>query len=98
MHRETLVKRLKLLRPQLEAEGVRHLVLFGSRARGDNGPDSDIDLLVEVDPGARFSLLDLIGIEHLISDATGVRANAFMRRSLDTNFRASIEPDLVGIY
>lgn len=74
------------------------MVLFGSRARGDNRPESDIDFLLEVDPAAKFSLLDLVGVEHIVSDAIGMPANAFMRRSLDEKFRQSIESDLVAVF
>jgi len=49
---------------------VTKLAIFGSRARGDARPDSDLDVLVEVEPDSRFSMLDLIGVEHIIKDAT----------------------------
>ena len=65
---------------------------------GDNRPDSDIDLLVEVPETNSFSILNLIGVEHAVSDNLGLKANAVMRRSLRDNFRASIEPDIVDIF
>lgn len=98
MQKHELISTLKALRPQLEAEGVRHLALFGSRARGDNRPDSDIDLLVEVPEDSHFSILNLIGVEHIVGDTTGLPANAVMRRSLRDKFRASIEPDILEIF
>lgn len=93
-----MVQVLKTLEPALRAEGVTHVSLFGSRARGDNRQDSDIDLLVDVDPAKRFSILNLIGVEHIVSDATGMSANAFMRRSLDDGFRSTIAADLVTVF
>jgi len=44
--------------------GARNVRVFGSILRGDDRPDSDIDLLVEVEPGR--SLLDVIGLEQQI--------------------------------
>jgi len=41
-------------------DGARNIRLFGSAARGEDRPDSDLDLLVEMDPGR--SLLDLIAL------------------------------------
>lgn len=40
-------------RSQLRARGVRRIGLFGSFVRGEQRPDSDIDLLVEFEPGAK---------------------------------------------
>jgi len=91
---ETLI----VLRPTLRDEGVAHVALFGSRARGDHRPDSDIDLLIDVDPGCRFSLLNLVGIEHIVGDATGLSVNAVMRRSLDADFRKAAAADLIEVF
>jgi predicted nucleotidyltransferase len=41
--REVLIAELRALRPAFEREGVAHMALFGSRARGDNRPDSDVE-------------------------------------------------------
>jgi hypothetical protein len=98
MTKDELIETLITLRSAIEAEGVTHLALFGSRARGDNGPESDIDLLLEVDHESHFSLLDLIGVEHIVSDTTGLKANAVMRRSLSTGFRDSIKRDVVPVF
>lgn len=98
MNREQLIRKLLALRPELEAEGVKHVALFGSRAREDHSSRSDIDLLLDVDPDSRFSILDLVGVEHLVADTTGVAANAFMRRSLDENFRSTIRSEVVEVF
>lgn len=42
--------------------GVKRLALFGSILRDDFRPDSDVDILVEFQPGVRYSLLDLGGM------------------------------------
>ena len=49
--REQAVERLQCAAPQILAFGVRRLALFGSVARGEARPDSDVDLLVEFEPG-----------------------------------------------
>ncbi len=50
----------------LRAEGVAKLAIFGSRSRGDDRADSDLDVLIEVDPDASFSLLDLSGVALIV--------------------------------
>ena len=98
MEHSAIISELKRLRPALHAEGVAHLALFGSRARGDNRPDSDIDLIIDIDPERRFSLLNLVGVEHLVADATGIPANAFMRRSLDAGFAETIARESIPVF
>jgi predicted nucleotidyltransferase len=98
MEREQLIETLKELRPDLAAEGVTHLAIFGSRARGDHKPDSDVDLLVEVDPSKQFSILDIIGVQHHVTDRTGIATNALMRRSLRADFQRRIEKDIVEVF
>jgi predicted nucleotidyltransferase len=80
--REELLEELRGLKHEFARRGVTHVALFGSRARGDNGPDSDIDLIIEVSPGHKFSLIDLVGVGHLVEDHFGVRGDISMRRSL----------------
>jgi predicted nucleotidyltransferase len=98
MERTTLIERLNAIRPALRDEGVEHLALFGSRARHDHGPESDLDLLLEIGPEGRFSILNLVGVEQLVEEATGIPANAFMRRSLEPEFRQSIAGDVIEIF
>mgnify|MGYP001627837950 FL=1 len=93
-----LVQKLETLRPRLENEGVRHLILFGSQARGTANAQSDIDIAIDVEPQSRFSILNLVGIEQIVSDALGVPANAFMRRSLDQEFRTELDRDGIEIF
>jgi len=50
MDRDEIVAKLKAHEADLKAQGVAHAALFGSRARGDYRPESDIDILVELAP------------------------------------------------
>jgi len=53
--------------------GVLRLRVFGSWARGDAGPDSDLDLLVNVEPGT--SLFDMIGLQQDLEDLVGSKVD-----------------------
>jgi uncharacterized protein len=47
MKRGQIIATLKAAEPELRKRGIRHAALFGSIARGEERPDSDIDILVE---------------------------------------------------
>ena len=98
MGKEKIISILEMMKPLLQAEGVAHLDIFGSQARGDATPESDLDILVEVLPEFKFSILNLVGVEHIVEDAIGIHANAFMRRSLDEGFLHSISNDIVKVF
>lgn len=95
---QVLLDRLRALREHLRTQGITHLALFGSRARGDARPDSDIDLLIEVAAGRKFSLLDLVDIERQLSETTGLPVSIVMRRSLDPSFRDAIAKEVVEVF
>jgi predicted nucleotidyltransferase len=98
MTRRDIIEKIRSAAPALRAEGVTGLAIFGSRARDDARPDSDLDLLVEVAPDSRFSLLNLIGVQHIVTDVTGLAAQATMRRSLDAGMAKRIADDLERVF
>ncbi|MEA2892931.1 MAG: uncharacterized protein QOI05_3724 [Bradyrhizobium sp.] len=51
----------------LRARGVRRAALFGSVARGENRPGSDIDIMVEIDPEAHITVFDYVGLKEYIA-------------------------------
>ena len=89
--------KLRETAPALRAEGVTRLAIFGSRARGDAHADSDLDVLIDVDPEAKFSGLNLVGVEHIIKEATGLKAQA-MRRSIEPRFARRIADDVIEVF
>ncbi|MBW2031297.1 MAG: nucleotidyltransferase family protein [Deltaproteobacteria bacterium] len=54
-----------------EKNRIRRLSIFGSALRGDFGPESDIDVLVEFEPDARVGLIKLAGMEMELSEILG---------------------------
>lgn len=98
MDRLQLTEKIKSARKTLESEGVVHIALFGSRARGNYRDDSDVDILLDVLPNAKFSILNLVGVEEIITTATGLKSNAIMRRSLNDGFKISVAKDIIEIF
>jgi uncharacterized protein len=93
-----LIARIAAEQASLRSEGVAHIAIFGSRARGDARSDSDLDVLIDLNDGVRFSLLNLSGVALLIEDATGVPTQVVMRRSAPADFLSRIADDLVSVF
>jgi predicted nucleotidyltransferase len=72
--------------------GIRRLALFGSTLRGTSGPASDVDLLVDFEPGATPGLIALAAIEHELSALLGGRrVDLRTAGELSVYFRAEVE-------
>jgi len=69
MDRDEIIGKLKACEADLRARGVAHAALFGSVARGDNRPDSDIDIMIDIDPEASdsMSVYDCVGLKRYIA-------------------------------
>jgi uncharacterized protein len=67
MNRQYILARLRENESALRARGVMHVALFGSRARGDDRPDSDTDIMIEVDPEAHITVFDYVGLKEFIA-------------------------------
>ena len=67
MNRHDIIVTLRENEATLRARGVRHAALFGSRARGDNRPDSDIDIMIEFEPTAYVTVFNYAGLKDYIA-------------------------------
>ena len=75
MNRTEIIAKLTANAAALKARGVRHISLFGSRARGTNSDVSDIDLAVELDSAAGLSGYEIVGIEQELVAILGARVD-----------------------
>ena len=95
MTRDDVLSVLRDHRPQLEAQGVMHAALFGSLARGEQGPDSDIDIMVEFDPEAKVGLFGYSGIILYIQDLFEYAVDVAQRDALKAHVRPGAERDAI---
>jgi hypothetical protein len=91
MRKQEAVSVLRAQTDAVRALGATSLYLFGSTARDDAGPTSDIDLFVDYDSSSRFSLIELVGIQQLLEARLGVHVDVTTRDSLDPLLRERIE-------
>jgi len=73
---------------------VKNLALFGSYARGDAGPDSDVDILVEVDPSIG---LQFVVLADRIEELIGARTDVVSLGAITPRHRAQIEQELIYV-
>lgn len=78
-----------------EAYGASNVAVFGSVARGEEQPASDVDFLVDLDP--RRSLLDHIGLQQELEDLLGVRVDVVTRRGLHPLLRDNVLAEAVPV-
>lgn len=86
---------LKALRPELARRGIRHLWLFGSRARQDARPGSDWDLLIEFNqpPG----LADYMNLKFWLEEQLGGTVDLVSRSACKPRFIAAIQDELIDV-
>ena len=82
----------------LRAQGIAALYLFGSTASDQAGPDSDVDLFVDVDPAARFSLIELLGVREYLAGILHRRVDLFSREGLHRVIRRNVEQSAIRVF
>jgi uncharacterized protein len=98
MKRTELIEALRSYEAVLRENGATALYVFGSRARGDDRPNSDLDLFIDYDPKARIpSMFRLMQIEETMSRSLGVPVTITTRDALHPLMRKSIERDAVRV-
>jgi predicted nucleotidyltransferase len=99
------MKELAEIKRILEAEkpylahkyGVTEIGVFGSYVRGEQGPDSDIDILVELERPPRISLLGLVELEYYLSDLLGAKVDVAIKKNLKKRIGKRILDEVVPL-
>jgi uncharacterized protein len=81
----------------LQARGINHLFLFGSQARGEATPNSDIDLFFD-SKDSTLSLIDIIGLQQYLREKLLLPVDLVARSSLHPGLRVQIENEAIQIF
>ncbi len=83
------------IRTPAAANGARDVRIFGSVARGEERPESDVDVLVDLDPGG--TLFDLAALEERLESLLGRPVQVATARELRDPVRRAAERDAVRV-
>ena len=93
--KEEILKTLAKDKPELQKRfKVRQIALFGSYSRGDQQPNSDVDIFVEVDPSIG---LDFVTLAERIEKLLGVSVDLVSSRAVNSKAMKYIEPELIYV-
>jgi predicted nucleotidyltransferase len=95
MNSEQVIATLRAHEPELRNLGVRHAALFGSVARNEATPTSDIDIMVDIDPEAPIGVYEYVGIIHYLTDLFPVPVDVANQKTLKRFVRPNAERDAV---
>ncbi len=95
---EDIIARLKSEEPGLRKLGICHLALFGSVARGEERPDSDVDIAVDIEVGRSFSLFRMEDTRLMLEDVLGRSIDLGETVSFRPQVRAAFERERVLVF
>jgi predicted nucleotidyltransferase len=95
MHRDQVIATLRAHQPELVRRGVLHAALFGSVARDDATPGSDIDILIEIAADAPVGVFEYVDITQYLGDLFDDPVDVANRGSLKPAVRPGVEADAV---
>ena len=94
--KQELLERLATHRNVLRGQfGVKELLVFGSVARDEARPDSDVDVLVTFVSTARFD--QFMELKFYLEELLGARVDLVTRKALRPHMRASVEQEAVNV-
>lgn len=97
----TLAEIKKILQAQkpylAEKYGVKEIGVFGSYVRDEQQPDSDVDILIELERPPRISLIGLVELEDYLSKLLGVKVDIALRKNLKKRIGQRILSEVVPV-
>jgi uncharacterized protein len=95
MQRDNVITILRNLKINLSCFGVRSLALFGSVARDEAKPDSDVDILVDLEPPLTFDRY--MDLKFYLEEQLGTRVDLVTWKSLKPQVLENVEQELIYV-
>jgi predicted nucleotidyltransferase len=98
MDKHHVIAKLRAHEAELKSAGVLSLSLFGSVARGEARPNSDIDLNAQLDKKRRISLFEAIEIEIRLSEILGAKVDLSTAGTLKPDIQEQFEREAALVF
>ena len=95
MDKDAVIATLRAHRAELERLGVIHAAVFGSVARGEAGPQSDIDIAIDMDYDVVGGLWEYAGLKQQIADLFSAPVDVVNQRKLKPGIKESAARDMI---
>ncbi len=95
MDAQDAVATLRRYESALRARGIRHAAVFGSTARGENRPDSDLDIVIDIDPELRLTVFDYVGLKEYVAGLFDGPVDVVNSEGLKVYIRSAVTADAV---
>jgi predicted nucleotidyltransferase len=97
MERDEAISRLRRHEADLKRLGVEHLYMFGSMARGEAAPNSDVDLFFDYQKG-QLGVYELMDVKEYAARILGRKTDIMTRDSLHKTLRRAIEATAIRVF
>jgi predicted nucleotidyltransferase len=98
MRRTEVFSALKQVEPALRARGVAALYVFGSHARDEPRPDSDVDVFIDKDKTRKFGFDEFMDVYFLLQERLGTGVDYGTREGLHPVLRPKIEREAIRVF
>src|SRR6266545_3641466 len=95
MNRDDALATLRRHESDLRARGIRHAAVFGSVARDAGRPDSDLDIMIDVEPDAHITVFDYVGLKEYIAGLFDGPVDVVSRAGLKPHIRPVATSDAI---
>nr|MCU0585231.1 nucleotidyltransferase domain-containing protein [Desulfobacterales bacterium] len=93
MDKNEIIETLRANRTLLEQFHVRSLAVFGSIVRGEAGPERDVDILVEFDPGPKVGLFAFARLQRCLQDLLGRQVDLTTPKALHKALKKNLSQE-----
>ena len=98
MRRDQVIFKLKTIEPAIRSLGARALYLYGSHARDEARPNSDVDIFIDKDPTRDFGFDEFMEIYFKLREALGTEVGYTTREGLVDFYRPGIEREAIQVF